>query len=97
MLTFDAYVANCQLLKLPYDIMSFDFKKAFEKVPLQKVIFELAVKGITGRALEWFSSFLSERTNQVRVRIHLPSVKEVTSSVVEGSVLGPDHSFYTVL
>ena len=32
--------------------MSFDFKKAFEKVPHQKVISELAVKGITGWALE---------------------------------------------
>ena len=70
--------------------MSFDFKKAFEKVPHQKVISELAVKEITGRALEWFSSFLSERTHQVRVEIHLSSIKEVTSGVVEGSVLGPD-------
>ena len=90
MLTFDAYIANCQLLKHPYDIMSFDFKKAFEKVPHQKGISELAVKEITGRALEWFSSFLSERTHQVRVGIHLSSIKEVTSGVVEGSVIGPD-------
>ena len=52
MLTFDAYIPNCQLLTHPYDIMSFDFKKAFEKVPHQKVISELVVKGITGQALE---------------------------------------------
>ena len=74
MLTFDAYIVNFQLLKHPYDIMSFDFKKAFEKVPHQKVISELAVKGITGQALEWFSSFLSERTHQVRVGILLSSI-----------------------
>ena len=70
--------------------MSFDLKKAFEKVPHQKVISELAIKGITGRALKWFSSFLSERTHLVRVGIHLSSIKEVTSGVVEGSVLGSD-------
>ena len=59
-------------------------------MPHQKVISELAVKGITCRALEWFSSFLSERTHQVRVGIHFSSIMELTSSVVEGSVLGPD-------
>ena len=90
MLTIDACIANCQLLKHPCDIMSFDFKKAFEKVPHQKVISELAVKGITGRSLEWFSSFLSARTQQVRVGIHMSSIKEFTFGVVEGSVLGPD-------
>ena len=90
MLIFDAYIANFQLLKHPYDIMSSDFKKAFEKVPHQKFISELAVKGIIGRALEWFSSFLSEGTHQVRVGIHLSSIKEDTSGVVEGSFLGPD-------
>ena len=31
MLTIDAYIANCQLLKHPCDIMSFDFKKSFRK------------------------------------------------------------------
>ena len=44
--------------------------------------------GITDKVLDWFSSFLCELILQVRVGIHLSSIKKVTFGVVEGSVLG---------
>ena len=66
--------------------MIFDFTNAFEKVPHYTIVYALAAKGITDMTLQWFSSFLAERTYQVLVGIHLSSIKEVTSSVAEGLV-----------
>ena len=46
---------------IPFDVVTFGFKKAFEKVPHDKVLQELAVRGISVRELQWFASFVSEQ------------------------------------
>jgi hypothetical protein len=95
LLTTDAYIARLASAKHPFDIISFDFTAAFDKAPHHKVIAALANHGVCGAALNWFTSFLSGRSMQVRVGGELSSTASVTSGVIQGSVVGP--CLYTVL
>ena len=45
--------------------------------------------GITGKALEWFKSYLSLRTQAVMVQGQRSDLKPLVSGVPQGSVLGP--------
>ena len=67
MLTVEAFIADYMLAGHSYDITSFDFQKAFEKIPHAKVIQGPTNKRIKGSAMKWFSSFLLDRTHQVRL------------------------------
>ena len=73
----------------PIDITSFDLKKAFDKVPHDCVIESLSSKEVGGTALLRFSSFLTSRTQQVKVGQVLSAISTVTSGIIQGSVLGP--------
>ena len=71
------------------DVFYLDFSKAFDKVPRQRLLQKLAAKGITGKALQWIRSWLSGRTQAVRVGDSTSVSSEVKSGVPQGSVLGP--------
>ena len=60
MLTFKACIVD--YVCYSYDILSFDFKKAFEKILLSKVIQKLTNNVMKSSAIKWFSSFLLDRT-----------------------------------
>ena len=45
--------------------------------------------GISGKAFEWFSSYLSDRLQSVRVNGRVSSQKKLHYGVPQGSVLGP--------
>ena len=51
----------------PYDIASFDFKKAFDKAPHFRIIEAASEMGVESRILAWLSSFLTGRTQRVRI------------------------------
>jgi hypothetical protein len=68
--------------------VSVDFSRAFDKVPHDKLLQELAARGVTGKALQWVNSFLHRRMQAVRTTT-LSSPAPVTSGVIQGSVLGP--------
>jgi hypothetical protein len=95
MLTFDKYIYDIISSGHPFDVVSFDFKKAFDKAPHKSVIEALAGIGVCGKALAWFASFLEGRLQQVRVGSTYLATMCVTSGVVQGSVVGP--VLYTVL
>jgi len=48
-----------------------DLKKAFEVVPHSILLKKLEKLGITGTALAWFESYLSNRTQKVYINKHL--------------------------
>ena len=81
---------NCDIInsRHPYDILSFDFAKAFDKAPHRYVIEASTFFGICCKALEWLSSFLTYRTFRVRVGDALSVSVDVTSNVIQGSTLG---------
>ena len=49
------------------DCIYSDFKKAFDKVPHQRLLKKVESYGIKGEILGWIRAFLSDRTQQVIV------------------------------
>ena len=84
-LSSDAVIASTILKEHAYDIISFDFKSAFDKVPHRVVIEALAVSVVYRTALSWYGSFLSGRLQQVKVGNCIPFPCDVVSGVAQGS------------
>ena len=95
MLCFDAALADVLSRENAYDIIAFDFKKAFDKALHRHVLEALRKLGVCGTALKWFASFLSGRTQQVRIGSSLSTTCDVTSGILQGSIIGPIS--YTIL
>ena len=71
------------------DIIYLDFKKAFDSVPHNELLYKLWKYGITGYLWMWFKAYLSSRMQCVRVYGHLSGLLPVVSGVPQGSILGP--------
>jgi len=71
------------------DVIYIDFQKAFDSVVHSKLIHKLSAYGIADNLLIWISSFLSNRSQSVRVGNSYSDFVPVTSGVPQGSVLGP--------
>ena len=63
--------------------------KAFDTVPHQRLINELNSYSIIGNILNWITSFLSNRSQIVRVNGAHSKSSQVISGIPQGSVLGP--------
>ena len=75
--------------RLITDVVYVDFKKAFDSVSHTKLLLKLQTYGITGDLLGWIRSFLSSRTQSVKIFDALSSVIAVRSGLPRGFVLGP--------
>ena len=90
-----ALVSRTESIKNSLDTKHFgcesfiDLQKAFDTVNHQTLLNKLNHYGIRGKALAWFSSYLSNRTQYVSVNDHISSHLKVTCGVPQGSVLGP--------
>ena len=71
------------------DSILLDFSKAFDKVCHRKLLLKLEYYGIRGRKLQWIKKLLENRTQKFAVAGVTSSVSAVTSSVPQGTVLGP--------
>jgi len=65
-----------------------DYSNAFDTVCWSKLLHKLGRFGICGNLLKWIGELLSNRTQCVRVGSTVSNPKQLTSSVVQGSVLG---------
>ena len=67
-----------------------DLSAAFDTVDHDVLLERLSTRiGIRGSALQWFRSYLTGRTQRVRVKDSLSECCELSCGVPQGSVLGP--------
>lgn len=71
------------------DVIYFDFKKAFDSVPHQRLLIKLKAYGIDGPLFHWIDCFLSNRKQRVVINDTFSTWSEVLSGIPQGSVLGP--------
>ena len=66
-----------------------DFTKAFDTVQHDILLKKLKFYGIRGIIYDWFRTYLSERTQSVKLSQHVSTSKIINYGVPQGSVLGP--------
>jgi len=71
------------------DILYFDFSKAFDSVPHDRLLIKMKKLGIPDDILNIIEDFLVGRTMRVKVGDEFSKLKFILSGVPQGSVLGP--------
>ena len=62
---------------------------AFDTLDHNVLIHRLSAIGITGIALNWFISYITNRSSSVRINTHSSPSRSITNGVSQGFVLGP--------
>lgn len=66
-----------------------DLKKAFDVCSHEILLKKLENIGVKGTKLEWFKSYLSNRTQVVEIQGHVSNPLSIDMSILQGSILGP--------
>ena len=70
-------------------VLYLDFAKAFDTVPHDILLTKIKIFGIGGKLLSLIYSYLNNRKQGVKIEDCSSTLKEVTSGVPQGSILGP--------
>lgn len=78
------------------DAAYMDFRKAFDAFPHQRLLTKLKGYNINGPIFNWINSFLSERSQFVKINNSISNSLKVTIGVPQGSVLVPTLFIYFI-
>ena len=70
-------------------VIFFDLKKAFDRVCLPGLLLKLKAAGVQGKALSWCESYLTGRSQRVRVGNNISEVEPLHAGVPQGAILSP--------
>ena len=71
------------------EVIFLDFQKAFDKVPHGRLLLKVKAMGIESLVANWIEAWLSDRKQRVVINGKCSGWSEVSSEVLQGSVLGP--------
>ena len=74
---------------LSVDCIYMDFQKAFDNVPYRRLIRKLKPYNINEDTIDWIENFITGSTQQVVIGEECSGWMSETSSIPQGSVLGP--------
>ena len=66
-----------------------DYSRAFDTIDHNILCKKLHLYGLDNTSLRWFSSYLEDRRQMVKVNDHLSESKPITMGVPQGSIIGP--------
>ena len=89
LLVYEDFISRSMESGYEVDGIYTDFSKAFDKVDHDLLMYKLREAGFCGVLLQWFGSYLSDRTQYVKINNYVSSNKCVTSGVPQGSHLSP--------
>ena len=72
-----------------------DLQKAFDTIDHEILLEKMIYIGFTKKTIDWFRSYLSNRSFKVNVNKTLSASGKVTCGVPQGSILG-HYSFYSM-
>ena len=70
-------------------VVLLDLSKAFDSIEHSLLFKKLHSMGVSRKAVDWFKSYLSDRTQSVRIGHILSEARAITHGVPQGSILGP--------
>ena len=73
----------------PIDVLYLDFSKAFDKVPHKRLIQKLESYKFSKELIAWIQKWLEDRKQRVLIDGAYSEWRDVVSSIIQGSVLGP--------
>ena len=71
------------------DVIYLDFQKAFDKSNYGVILSRCKEKGVSGKLEIWLQDYLTNRKQAMIANNKISTIKEVKSSVPQGSVIGP--------
>ena len=70
-------------------VVLLDLSKAFDSIEHSLLLKKLHSLGVSRKAVDWFKSYLSDRSPSVRIGHILSEGRVITHGIPQGSILGP--------